>query len=180
MVWVSEEHKDHFSSIPIVPKEVEIKLQNLSKSNTLKFDINDFKINYYDEPICKLISLVFDKDNNIIAYRYANIHMIELGKYKASKYSYIAIDSKFQGKGLCTPFVSYAYDELIKYVDYIELIINSKKTTIACRCYIKSALSLGNVKIYVIRKSSEFEVKTINDCNKKINNMAFIKIVKNI
>ena len=175
-------HETNFIDIPIIPPIYEKKLEQLDqfkkKDSTLVFDYNYFKTDMYDNPSYKIISIILNINDKIIGYRYASIHADGKGKYYASNKSYIEIDTEYRGKGLCTPFTSYAYTELMKFVDRIELIIVSDSQIIACMCYIKSALSLGNVDIYAKSFDEEpFQIKTIEQCN-RIENRTNITITK--
>lgn len=178
LIWVEDGHSEYFEKIEQITPDINEKLIKLKDSKTLKFGYDNFKAYKPDWPICKIISLVFDKNDNIVAYRYANIR--KDGKKYISSDSYIMIDSKFRGKSLCTPFASYAYGELMKYVHQIILTLSSEKHVIACRCYIKAALSLENVSVNIKKTNgSLLEINNIDDCNIKIQNNDKIIIQKN-
>jgi len=96
------------------------------------------------------VSLMVDKSLNKIIGTYKGAFYEDSKHRRYSGKQYLEISPQYRGKGLCTNFAKYTYDQLgntqgenAPLAAYLCLVIGASEKVAACRCYTAAALSLG-------------------------------------
>lgn len=123
-------------------------------------DKKDWIITYHPEEGNWISLMIDDTENKIIGKYSGSTNIDKIGR-TYNIFSSIVIQEEYRGKGLCTNFVEYTYQQVSEKlnVKYFLISISAKDPVKACYCYIKASLNL-HFNVYINNK----QLTDLNTC----------------